>query len=232
MLKIHHRNKSAGFTLIEILAAILLLTFFLSVTMQAMVIAAMFKVKAKRYSVATAWIQEDLESVRNQASVLSQSLMSVSLSVAVGTPSTTVIIVDNIGTLAVNDKILIGDAGKIFTITSITGTTITLNSYIGKTLVVGSKVIETTLCSATATTNGFANALNNSLIPISTANSKKSLASTTDQKYQITRTTTLKNASPYNVLEVLYKVTPENKTTPVIATSFSEVIPDVSFYCP
>ncbi|AFZ12587.1 hypothetical protein Cri9333_1700 [Crinalium epipsammum PCC 9333] len=229
MLKIHHRNKSAGFTLVEILAAILLLTFFLSVTMQAMVIAAMFKVKAKRYNVATAWIQEDLESVRNQASLLSQSLMSVSLSVAISTPSTTQIIVDKIGTLAVNDKIIIGDAGKIFTITAIAGTTITLDSSIGKNLVVNSQIIETTLCSATDKTKGFANELNNNLIPISTNNSTKSLASTTDQKYQITRTTTLKDAK---VLEVLYKVTPQNKTTPVIATSFSEVIPDVSFYCP
>ncbi|MGB3206973.1 MAG: prepilin-type N-terminal cleavage/methylation domain-containing protein [Crinalium sp.] len=227
MLKTHHRNKSAGFTLVEIMAAILLLTFFLSVTMQAMVIAAMFKVKAKRYSVATAWIQEDLESVRNQASVLSQSLMSVSLYVAVSIPSATVIIVDNIGTLAVNDEIIIGDAGKIFTIKGIVGTTITLDSSIGKTLTIGSKVIETTLCSATATTNGLANYLQTNLPSIT-----KTTQTIAGQTYQLTRTTNIKPASPYNSLEVLYKVTPQSKTTPVIATNFSEVIPDVSFYCP
>lgn len=56
-----------GFTMAEVLIAILITTLFVEVAMQAMVINAIFKVKAEREAQANFWIQEDLEQVRAEA---------------------------------------------------------------------------------------------------------------------------------------------------------------------
>lgn len=61
-----------GFTLVEVLVAILITTVFVAVGMQAVVIAAVFKARAEQYSKATNWIQENLETVRFQASIYPQ----------------------------------------------------------------------------------------------------------------------------------------------------------------
>jgi prepilin-type N-terminal cleavage/methylation domain-containing protein len=57
-----------GFTLIEVLVGILLISTFLGTAMQAIVAATAFKVKAQELSEATAWIQQDQELVRYEAS--------------------------------------------------------------------------------------------------------------------------------------------------------------------
>ncbi|WP_299488402.1 prepilin-type N-terminal cleavage/methylation domain-containing protein [Acaryochloris sp. IP29b_bin.137] len=57
----------AGFTLIEVLVAMIVAAVFVSMTMQAIVTAAAFRVVATQYDEAVSWIQEDLETVVNQA---------------------------------------------------------------------------------------------------------------------------------------------------------------------
>ncbi|WP_261892069.1 PulJ/GspJ family protein [Acaryochloris marina] len=59
--------KSGGFTLIEALVAMIVAAVFVSMTMQAMVTSAAFRVVATQYDEAVSWIQEDLETVVNQA---------------------------------------------------------------------------------------------------------------------------------------------------------------------
>lgn len=61
-------QQEQGFTLVEVLVAILITTLFVAVSMQAMVLAAVFKARAQESAEATTWIQEDLENVKYQAS--------------------------------------------------------------------------------------------------------------------------------------------------------------------
>lgn len=61
-------QQEQGFTLVEVLVAILITTLFVAVSMQAMVLAAVFKTRAQQYAEATTWIQEDLENVKYRAS--------------------------------------------------------------------------------------------------------------------------------------------------------------------
>lgn len=61
-------QQEQGFTLAEVLIAILIASLFVAAAMQAMVVATVFKVRAQEYSEATNWIQQDLEVVKNQAS--------------------------------------------------------------------------------------------------------------------------------------------------------------------
>jgi prepilin-type N-terminal cleavage/methylation domain-containing protein len=63
-------NQSQGFTLLEVLVSIILLTAFMSVTMATLATATLVKVRSNGLTVATNWIEEDLEAVRSQAAVL------------------------------------------------------------------------------------------------------------------------------------------------------------------
>ncbi|TAF11213.1 MAG: type II secretion system protein [Nostocales cyanobacterium] len=60
-------HPDSGFSLLEVVVAIVIVTFFTTVTMQMMVISAAFKAKAKDYTTATNLIQKDLELVRSKA---------------------------------------------------------------------------------------------------------------------------------------------------------------------
>lgn len=62
------KQPNHGFTLIEVLVAMLVAVVFVSMTMQALVASAVFRVAATQYDEAVSWIQEDLESVIRQAS--------------------------------------------------------------------------------------------------------------------------------------------------------------------
>jgi hypothetical protein len=67
----HH----TGFTLSEVLVAILLTTTFVAVAMQGMVVAMLLKSKALHLAEANHWVQADLEQIRSQISS-SQILIS------------------------------------------------------------------------------------------------------------------------------------------------------------
>ena len=76
LLFTHNRSKSwtintsqpleSGFTLSEVLVAILLTTTFVAVALQGMVVAMLLKSKALQISEANRWVQADLEQVRSQ----------------------------------------------------------------------------------------------------------------------------------------------------------------------
>lgn len=59
--------QDEGFTLFEVLVSILVVTIFLAVAMQALLLATFFKVRAEQRNEAANWIQRDLENVKNQA---------------------------------------------------------------------------------------------------------------------------------------------------------------------
>jgi hypothetical protein len=58
--------RAQGFTLSEVLVAILLTTTFVAVAMQGMVIAMLLKSKALQIAEANQWVQADLEQIRSQ----------------------------------------------------------------------------------------------------------------------------------------------------------------------
>ena len=60
-------QQQQGFSLVEVLVAILISTLFVTVTMQAMVIAAYFKVQAKYNTQGMTLIQQNLEQVKYAA---------------------------------------------------------------------------------------------------------------------------------------------------------------------
>ncbi|WP_299406827.1 hypothetical protein [Acaryochloris sp. IP29b_bin.148] len=62
-----HQPQHTGFTLVEVLVGLLVITGFISTAMQALVTATAFKVKGQELSEATTWIQEDIERVRFEA---------------------------------------------------------------------------------------------------------------------------------------------------------------------
>jgi len=60
-------NPNSGFSLLEALIGILVITTFTLVALQALVIAATFRVKAEQKSGATNWIQERVEEAKFEA---------------------------------------------------------------------------------------------------------------------------------------------------------------------
>ena len=57
-------KQQEGFTLIEVLAGIIMSTIFVLITSQAIALSVVFRVKAQRQAEALNWIQEDLEEVK------------------------------------------------------------------------------------------------------------------------------------------------------------------------
>jgi hypothetical protein len=58
------RVAEAGFTMSEVLVAILITTTFVSVALQGMVVAMLLKAKALHVSEANQWVQTDIEAIR------------------------------------------------------------------------------------------------------------------------------------------------------------------------
>jgi hypothetical protein len=64
-----NRFQTGGFTLSEVLLAILLTTIFVAVALQGMVVAMLLKSKALHMAEADRWVQADLEQIRSQLTV-------------------------------------------------------------------------------------------------------------------------------------------------------------------
>jgi hypothetical protein len=64
-----HQTPTSGFTLSEVLLAILLTTIFVAVAMQGMVVAMLLKSKALHMAEADRWVQADLEQIRSQLTI-------------------------------------------------------------------------------------------------------------------------------------------------------------------
>lgn len=63
-------SSESGFSMLEVIIAILTITAFLTGTLQLMAVNALYKVRAERQAQANFWIQEDFEDVKFLASTL------------------------------------------------------------------------------------------------------------------------------------------------------------------
>jgi Tfp pilus assembly protein PilE len=61
------RSTAQGFTMVEVVVAILLTLIFTAISMQAIVMGTAVKVHGDEIASATSWIQEDLEGITNTA---------------------------------------------------------------------------------------------------------------------------------------------------------------------
>lgn len=245
MFKIKLPQQEQGFTLVEVLVAILIITVFIATAMQAVVIAAVFKARARQYTEATNWIQEKFEQDRQQAfEVGSTTLSAVPTSNLLAVPPTTSLSVPLTSTgFAVSNRLQIGTiSGTLFTISNISSNisdrTITVTPALTPTQitatpagtsvsVVATGSTDTTLCYATAQNNGFGDLLSNNLPILNSPNNTKTIAGAT---YTLSRTATVRNNRPYEVLQFTYTVA--EGTKPPIATFNTEVIPNATFQCP
>jgi prepilin-type N-terminal cleavage/methylation domain-containing protein len=67
-------SRQRGFTLVEVLVALLISTIFIAIAMQIMVSAAFFRSKAFQYNQAFNWIQKDYETVFSKATEYENSV--------------------------------------------------------------------------------------------------------------------------------------------------------------
>lgn len=234
-----------GFTLTEVLVSILITTLFVATAMQAVVFAAIMKVKAKQYAEATTWIQQDLEgSVKSFAS----KLQSTSLRETASTGSN-LLKVSTVDGFEAGDTLLItqvnrtnGQRDSVQKTIAARGVdsvnkNITLASTLEKDRLVSTDyytlVVATTKCNPSDPNFGFAKHLWNNLPTINGGNTKQ----ISGRNHTVTRTLDYRKddsgvpIKPYNILTIAYKVTPEGSDKPV-AELYSEVIPDAAFQCP
>lgn len=239
MFKSKLLKQEQGFTLIEVLVAILIATSFITVAMQIMAIAAVFKVRAQEFAEATNWIQEDLENVKYEAT----NFQYTSLKEAANSATTVLQLnsVDNfqpgdtviVGTDSINNKIAPGGVDT-------TAKTITLTAPLGTNWLANSVVAVTTKCNPTSrdVNQGFADGLRDWITrntdPVENFKSSKLF---TNKKFRLLRTTTLSSDYPYAVLQLNYDVSPTSSfggavSGESVASFYTEVIPNAALQCP
>ncbi len=246
MFKIELPNKDQGFTLIEVLVAIIIVTVFVTVTMQAMTIALYFKVRAREYSEAMFWIQQDLETQKQTAAtyqygkLISQTVNTITITT---TPNV------NIGDTIMIGSENVGSLGTSYTvigaINSSSGTVLTLDQNVATTHIAGEIVAFTTKCGTVTTpatiTTGFGIALEGQITGTTPANSNPisqnftKTSSFSGKNFTMNRITTIVNSVPYNQLILQYQVIPQYNSTTIgsaLATVQTQIIPNATLVCP
>jgi prepilin-type N-terminal cleavage/methylation domain-containing protein len=221
------QKSQQGFTLLEVLVAIIVITAFINVAMMGLVTAALFKSKAKAYSNGITWIQADLEAVRDKAANLSI------LSANAAAQQKEVVLESAVG-LANNDQVRIGTDSTTYTIQSISGNSLTLTANLAIAQSANAGVTAVSKCTATSANAGFAYYLQQDL--------QQGLPSSPFTKYiggkayTVTRSSEVKSspftATPrYEVLALSYTVTPQSNSNVKVASIYAEVIPSAFYQC-
>ncbi|PSB04041.1 type IV pilus modification PilV family protein [Merismopedia glauca] len=233
MFKLKNLPKDRGFSMVEVLVSILVTTLFVTMTMQAVVIATLFRVKSQESAEATNWIEEDLEQLKYQANSLEFPKTTLAANADAGATSVSISTPSNTANFSTNDKVKIGTDTTAYKITNVTGSgtsrTLTITPALTTTQTSSTTVSSLKMCSATSSTSGLAQELNSNLSALSS--STKNIKG---KGFTLTRTTTVSSDAPYNVLKVSYKVAPTStsESSVSVAKFYLEVIPNVAFQCP
>ncbi len=205
------QQKNQGFTLVEVLVAILITTLFVGVAMQSIVIAVIFKARAQESVKATTWIQEDLEGVKYKATKLQHTSL-----IANAAPTDIVLQLASVDEFQAGDTLIVGTDSTDNTIAvggiNSTAKTITLTGALGSNWLANTEVSATTKCprtdgTAIALDEGFAKYLQDNLPALSITNPNTGSRNTLGKTYTLTRTPTIKDIQPYAVLELNYSYT-------------------------
>lgn len=157
-------DTDSGFSLLEVLVAILIVTFFTTVAMQMVIVSTAFRARAKEYATATKLIEQDLENIRSLANQYEFPTISATPSPS-ATPS--ILSLSSGNGLKHNDKIQFLGSPNVYTITAPTSIptanpTITISPGItppptpspGSTVTptpvgIGTRVVSNTVCNPT-----------------------------------------------------------------------------------
>ncbi len=158
--------------------------------------------------------------------------------------------VASVNGLVVNDKLKVGSDSTTYTITSISGTTLNITPTLSSDRLQGVPVIKTTMCDPPyrETNAGFAAALRQEIVDNNTTTPDRivgdlsitdyseffpRISNLTRKPFHMRRTATLPllDSRPYNVLKLEYEVLPDDGSRSV-ASSYTEVIPNVALQCP
>jgi type II secretory pathway component PulJ len=248
MYKLKSSNSEQGLTLVEVLLAVVISTIFITVAMQMMAVAAIFKARAQQNAEATTWIQEDLETVRFEASQIGlKNVESMKSSADATNPSQ--ILISSHG-LSDGDTVMFTGSGTIagglskyqtyYVVNANTNTFKVANSSGGSAITLTSDSVgdlisvATTKCTSSATT-GYADGLRDLINDPTNASLNRTsvpftkTSSLTSQQFNLVRNTT-PDSSDSKVLQVSYTVTPTSGGSS-IASFYTEVIPDAALYC-
>lgn len=234
-LKLPLLRQEQGFTLVEVLVAILITTLFVAAAMQAVVIAAVFKARARQYAETTVWIQEDVENVKRKAAQLKYA----TLTAAAGTGDK-ILQVISVDGFAKGDTLTVGTDVTSNVISSInpsaTPPTLTLSLPLDTEQSEGAVVVATNPCKASSSTAGFGESLKQNLPPLSNSGTKP----VANKSYTLTRNLSVGGTTAvsgtctanacYDLLQLTYEV--KHGSESPIATMYTEVIPDAAFQCP
>ena len=228
------QKSQQGFTLLEVLVAIVVITAFVNVALMGLVTAALFKSKAKAYSNGITWIQADLEAVRDKAANL--PYLSYSLS-ANASAAQRIVALTSASGLASNDQVKIGTDTTTYTIQSISGNSLTLTADLVTAQSANASVTAVpavSKCTPASTNDGFAYYLQQDL--------QQGLPSSPFTKYiggkayTVTRSSEVKSSpftdTPrYEVLGLSYTVTPQSNSNVKVASIYAEIIPSAFYQC-
>lgn len=235
------RARQSGFTMIEVLVGMIILTLFIGIAMQGMVFASLLKSRAQQYSEAMNWIQQDLEEIKYQATKYKANVLSANAAV-----NSTSIALSSADSFEVNDKIQIGTDTTTYTITNISGNALTISPNLAVDIPANSPVLatESVRCNKSATpatiTTGFADGFRDRVVgsDLSTTSNYSDInknSSKTGKQYRVRRTLSLANIAPYNVVQVNYSVAEIYGTGSFgisVVDLYAEVLPNTSFACP
>lgn len=244
IIRTHRKSHEQGFTLVEVAVAMLVMAIFIGTAMQGLVLSTTFKVRAKQLTAANNWIQQDLEDVKAVASDVGQVPLTSALLYADALPGDTTIQVTQLG-FRPGDSIVIGTETNSNVITNlqiqtdpITGTNyleVTLLNPLAYNQKADSTALVLARCRSHLATGGFAAYLDESLPAVksemdNSSTPKSGQKTILGQEFTLQRTTSVRPAEPYQILEVTYNVTDENLET--VAQANSEVVPNAFFACP
>jgi len=223
-----------GFTLVEVLVAILISTLFVAIGMQAVVFSTVLRIRAQQIAQAMDWIQEDLEAIKGHAAT-QVPYTQTELSQDAAANQKVIEVADSINDFRVGDSVIIGSDSTSNNVEAIdvASNQITLAASLATSQPAETTVIARCRPNDGDTTGGFAAYLRDNLPTIARGGTK----TIAGKQYTLTRegsssnSPTIRNNRPYEVLEITYKVTPENGDSPVAQVS-TEIIPDEFFKCP
>ena len=228
-------SGEVGFSLVEVMAAALIMTLLVVNLLALVVYAGMFRIKAQQSSKARNWIQQDLETVKFKASQFQfASLSPTTATFAAGASSITVNQI-SIGSISLvpGDSIKIGTDSTPHTISGISSPTLSFSPPLGTSQsssapvwVSGGASTAPKLCNAASGSTGLAQALASSLDPVVT--STQPIAGVS---YTLNRVTTPSATAPYQMLTVAYSVAPTSGGTPILSLQ-TQVMPYAAFGCP
>jgi prepilin-type N-terminal cleavage/methylation domain-containing protein len=111
LLESVRRSAQQGFTMFEVLIALMISFLFLTGTLNAMVMATVMRVRAERQAQAGYWIKEDLERVRSDAAAFSDTSNCTNTPPNVGVDyavSGTMAAADGIPSMVASTKTILG----------------------------------------------------------------------------------------------------------------------------